>query len=125
MEGTVESRAMLTVTHAMSFVTNRGGNCVRKSQWFKHPDSVDDCWWQVTSDVENQVATISIMVEKIRNIFSDANPEVLDSPFVVCANECKIYKKIEGPNQQPLSKFLLPVSTQFNVQQVSVKISCE
>lgn len=118
MEKAVESRAMLTVTHAMSFVTSIAGNCVRKSQWFKHPDSLDDCWWLVTSDVENQMATISIMVEKSRNILSEANSELLDVPFIICANECKVYKKVTGPGQQTMSKFLLPGTKPFNVHRV-------
>ncbi|KAK3907597.1 Speckle-type POZ protein [Frankliniella fusca] len=114
-----ETPAMLTVTHAMSFVTSCGGNCVKKSQWFKHPNSVDDYWWQVTSDVENQAATISIMVEKDRNIFTDSNPEPLSPPFIICANECKVYRKILGPGQPTMATFLLPESTSFTVHRVT------
>lgn len=110
---------MLTVTHAMSFMTS-GGNCVKKSNWFKHPDSMDDYWWQVTSDVENQVATISIMVEKDRNVLADANPENLDTPFVICANESKVYKKALGPGNRAMSKFLMPETTPFNVHRIAV-----
>lgn len=119
MDNIVESRAMLTVTHAMSFGTV-GGNSIQKSNWFKHPDSVDDYWWQVTSDVENQVATISIMVDKDRNIFCEANSENLETPFIICANECKVYKKALGPGHRMLSKFLVPEATPFNVHRVSL-----
>lgn len=112
----VDRRAMLTVSHAMTFETHWHKEGVEISEWFKHPHSTDDYWWQIAAEIQNQEATMSIMVEKESRISTSRSSRILPTSFVVCSLELKVFKKFIG--HQKMNKYLLPETMSYGVYKV-------